>query len=76
MNKSRSPTREQQKRRKMLFQRLIGAAVLFGSGVFALVAAHGVGARETDCTALVVTIPLGLFLMFSRKPVIVGGKGW
>lgn len=66
---NRSPTRNQRRQRKLAWQKLMGFAlvVLSIAAVFAMAGGHG--AAESDCGIVLFTVPLGLFLLFSKRSI-------
>jgi hypothetical protein len=63
----KSRTRNEKRRRKLLEQRLMGVAMLIVSALF-LWMVWGTG---EDAGALLVIVPLGLLLLFSKEIMIV-----
>ena len=63
----KSSTRNEKRRRKLLEQRLMGFAMLIVSALF-LWMVWGTG---EDAGALLVIVPLGLLLLFSKEIMIV-----
>ena len=57
-------------RRKMLIQRLFGIALLGLSVLWFWWASHGITVEERDCTITLISIPLGLYLLFSRNLIL------
>ena len=59
---------------KMREQRLIGAALVVISGILYAMACGGLSPEERDVTAVLLTLPLGLYLLFTDSYVLcVGG---
>lgn len=52
---------------RMIEQKLLGVLLLFMCAVFAIVMGLGGGAYEIDLTPFVMFLPLGFYLIFSRK---------
>lgn len=63
----KSRTRNEKRRRKLLEQKLMGLAMLIVSALF-LWMVWGTG---EDAGALLVIVPLGLLLLFSKEIMIV-----
>ena len=66
---NRSPTRNQRRQKKLAWQKLMGFALVVLSIVAVFVMAGGRSAAESDCGIVFFTVPLGLFLLFSRCSV-------
>ncbi len=56
------------KRRK---QRICGIFLLLASVVLLVIASTGTTIENHDCTAIILFIPLGFYMLFTRKIVIV-----
>ena len=56
---------------KMIFQRLIGIGMLLLSVLIFVVASHAQVRGDLDCTPLFITVPLGLYMLFSKECCIV-----
>ena len=66
----RSKTRNQRRRKLFARQKLMGVAFLLATvGIFWL-ASTGATLEDRDCTAILFTLPLGLYLLFTRHIVI------
>ena len=52
---------------KMREQRLLGALLVVVSGILLAIALSGTTVEEQDATAVLLTLPLGLYMMFSSK---------
>ena len=63
----KSRTRNEKRRRKLLEQRLMGVAMLIVSALFTWM----VWGTGEDAGALLVIVPLGLLLLFSKEIMIV-----
>jgi len=63
----KSRTRNEKRRRKLLEQRLMGVAMLIVSTLFTWM----VWGTGEDAGALLVIVPLGLLLLFSKEIMIV-----
>lgn len=66
-----SYTRNQLRRRMLIQQRFMGLGLILISGFVILFASTGTTPVDQDCTAIFFTLPLGLWLLFSRKILIV-----
>lgn len=67
-----SYTRNQRKRKLLVQQRFIGLALILISAFILWFALQGTAPNDRDCTAAFLTAPIGLWLLFSRKILIVG----
>lgn len=63
-------TRDQTRRRKLHQQKILGLVLIVISALVVCVAATGTTPEERDITAVLVTAPLGLYLMFTKNIVI------
>lgn len=66
-----SYTRNQLRRKMMMQQRFMGLAMILISGIVLWLASTGTNPVDQDCTAIFFTLPLGLWLLFSKKILIV-----
>ena len=66
---TRSPTRNQRRRHKLVFQKLMGIALLILSAVV-LVMAGGPTPEECDCTVLLLSVPAAIYLLVTKRIVI------
>lgn len=66
---NRSPTRNQRRQQKLVFQKLMGVALLVISIVI-LAMAGGSTPEECDCTALLLSVPAAIFLLVTKHVVI------
>ena len=72
MNRSRGKTTRNQRRRKLFIgQKLMGLCLLAISAVLVWMALGGVTVEERDITAVLLFLPLGLYLIFSKQILIV-----
>lgn len=55
---------------KMRNQRICGAAIVVISGIILAIALSGGTAEERDATAVLLTLPLGLHLLFTDRLVM------
>lgn len=58
---------------KMREQRLLGALLVVVSGILLAIALSGTTVEEQDATAVLLTLPLGLYMMFSSKYLLNDG---
>lgn len=58
---------------KMREQRLLGALLVVVSGIMLAIALSGTTVEERDATAVLLTLPLGLYMMFSSKYLLNDG---
>ena len=58
---------------KMREQRLLGALLVVVSGILLAIALSGTTVEEQDATAVLLTLPLGLYMMFSSKYLLSDG---
>lgn len=63
-------TRNQIYRRKFAIQKLYGLALIAMSAIMLYIASQGVTVEDRDATAVLLTAPLGLYLLFTRKIAI------
>lgn len=56
--------------KKLIQQKLMGLAFIAISIFCLWMASNGNTVQERDCTALILTVPVGLYLLFSRKIVV------
>lgn len=63
-------TRNQMYRRKLAIQKLYGLALIAMSVIMLYIASQGVTIEDRDATAVLLTAPLGLYLLFTRKIAI------
>ena len=66
-----SYTRNQLRRRMLIQQRFMGLSLILISGFVIWFASAGTTPVDRDCTAIFFPLPLGLWLLFSRKILIV-----
>lgn len=66
----RRKTRNQMYRRKLAIQKLYGLALIAISAILLYIASHGVTVESRDATAVLLILPLGLYLLFTRKIAI------
>lgn len=66
----RSKARNQRRRNAFLKQKLMGIAMLLISAGVIWLASTGVTVEERDCTAVLLTIPAGFYLLLTRHIVI------
>lgn len=57
--------------KKMIIQRLMGIGMLLLSVVIFIVASHAQVRGDLDGTPLMITVPMGLVLLFSKECCIV-----
>lgn len=62
-------TNKQVKRKKLL-QKVFGLTMIAISAALICMAASGVSPEDKDCTAVFLTFPLGVYLLFSKQIVI------
>ena len=63
-------TRNQIRRRKMAIQKLCGLVLIAVSIILVCVAVQGNATEGNDVTAVLLTAPLGLYLLFTRAIAI------
>lgn len=66
----RRKTRNQMYRRKLAIQKLYGLALIAMSVIMLYIASQGVTVEDRDATAVLLTAPMGLYLLFTRKIAI------
>ena len=59
---------------KMREQRLIGAALVIMSGILIALACSGTTPEDRDVTAVLLTLPLGLYMIFADSYVPAGAE--
>lgn len=59
---------------KMREQRLIGAALVIMSGILIALACSGATPEDRDVTAVLLTLPLGLYMIFADSYVPSRGR--
>lgn len=64
-------TRNQRRQKLMAQQRIMGLVMILITGLVLWLASTGVTPEDQDCTAIFITLPLGLWFLFSRKILIV-----
>lgn len=64
-------TRNQRKQKLMVQQKVMGLVMILITGLILWLALTGVTTEDQDCTAIFITLPLGLWFLFSRKILIV-----
>ena len=57
-------------KRKLIEQRIYGLAIIAVSIVFLLIVSAESSASGRDCGAVFLTMPLGLYLLFTRSIVL------
>lgn len=57
--------------RKLLYQKLLGLVLFLISLAFILVNASNASIADRDATAALLLIPLGLYLLFTRKVYLI-----
>lgn len=62
--------RSQIYRRKLAIQKLYGLALIAMSAIMLYIASQGVAVEDRDATAVLLTAPLGIYLLFTRKIAI------
>ena len=60
-----------QRRRKFIEQKLMGLGIIAISVVLICIASTGTTVEERDVTAVLLTLPLGLLMLFSKEIIIV-----
>lgn len=65
-----SYTRNQLRRKTIIQQRFMGLVMILISAFVLWLASTGTNPVEQDCTAIFFTLPLGLWLLFSREIMI------
>ena len=62
---------ERSKKRLHATQRALGAGLLLVSVLMLCMAYHGETPIDHDCTAVLLTLPLALYLIFAKEIIIV-----
>lgn len=60
-----------QRRRKVVAQKLMGIALIAIRALMFWLASTGVTPEEKDCTAVLLIAPIGLYMLFSKQIVIL-----
>lgn len=60
-----------QRRRKVVEQKLMGIALIAICALMFWLASIGVTPEEKDCTAVLLIAPIGLYMLFSKQIVIL-----
>lgn len=63
-------TRNQTYRKKLFIQKLYGLVLIAISAILIYIASQGITVEDRDATAVLITAPLGLYLLFTRKIAI------
>lgn len=58
-------------KRKFVKQKLMGFAMLIISAIIIIVAANGNSADTQDATLILITIPLGLYMLLTKNIIIM-----
>ena len=67
MRATKSKINRKIRRRKMIEQKLIGILFLIISAVILIVAAHAQAPDDLDATPVLLFIPMGICLLFSKE---------
>lgn len=67
----RQRTRNQQRHRLFIQQKLMGVVLILISVLLVWLALTGKNFEDKDCTAIFFTVPLALYLLFTKHIVIV-----
>ena len=62
--------RKQERFIKLLLQKVLGLLMLFLSLVLIYSASTGISVEDRDATAVLITIPMGLYLLFTNKVIL------
>lgn len=60
-----------QRRRKVVVQKLMGIALIAICALMFWLASTGVTPEEKDCTAVLLIAPIGVYMLFSKQIVIL-----
>lgn len=60
-----------QRKRKLKQQRLLGVAMLILSAIILVMAVTGTAKGDNDATAMLVTLPFGIFLICTKEIIIM-----
>ena len=60
-----------QRRRKVVVQKLMGIALIAICALMFWLTSTGVTPEEKDCTAVLLIAPIGLYMLFSKQIVIL-----
>lgn len=61
----------QNHRRKFIQQKIMGFCLILISAAIVWMASKGTTVEERDCTAVLIILPMGLALLFSKSILIV-----
>lgn len=67
MAQTKAARRSKAYKRKILMQKLMGIGMLGISAIVIIIAMHGNTPEDSDATPVLLFIPIGLSLLFSRK---------
>ena len=57
-------------KRLKLIQKLMGLGMILVSGLIIWITSTGLTVEEKDATAVLFTLPLGLYMLFTKKIII------
>lgn len=60
-----------QRRRKVVEQKLMGIALIVICALMFWLASTGITPEEKDCTAVLLIAPIGFYMLFSKQIVIL-----
>lgn len=67
MSRSRISKRRRERQVKMLKQKLMGIGLILLSILVIYICSKGVTVQDRDATGVVLTLPLGIYLLFTRE---------
>lgn len=70
-SRRKSLTRYQHDHQLLIEQRLMGVGILLITAIILWMASRGAITEDSDCTAALVTLPLGLWMLCSKHIIIV-----
>lgn len=68
---TKKAVRNQYRRKMLIKQRLMGLGLIAISAAIVWIASTGTTVEERDCTAILLTLPMGLAMLFSKSILIV-----
>lgn len=57
-------------RKKLIMQKVMGLLLLLICGVVIMMASTGVNSADKDVTPILILVPLGLYLVFTKRVII------
>lgn len=57
-------------RKKLIMQKIMGLVLLMICGVVIMMASTGANSADKDVTPILILVPLGLYLVFTKRVII------